>query len=91
MSAALSFSEIEGQEVELLPTRTVLSCYAGGGYSQGYGYGYGYDYDDDGSQAFAVNSNYNSNYIDNSATGGSASSVFSLLGSVTAPPPPPTA
>lgn len=32
MSEALSFAEIDGQDVELLPARTVLSlCSAGGG------------------------------------------------------------
>ena len=31
MSDALSFAEIDGQHVELLPARTVLSCCGGGG------------------------------------------------------------
>jgi hypothetical protein len=31
MSDALSFVEIDGQHVELLPARTVLSCCGGGG------------------------------------------------------------
>jgi hypothetical protein len=31
MSDALSFAEIDGQHVELLPARTVLSCGCGGG------------------------------------------------------------
>jgi hypothetical protein len=30
MSDALSFTEIDGQHVELLPARTVLSCCGGG-------------------------------------------------------------
>jgi hypothetical protein len=35
MSDALSFAEIDGQHVELLPARTVLSCCGGGGGGKG--------------------------------------------------------
>jgi hypothetical protein len=35
MSEALSFAEVDGQHVELLPARTVLSCF--NGYYGGYG------------------------------------------------------
>ena len=37
MSDALSFVEIDGQHVELLPARTVLSCCGGGGGKGGVG------------------------------------------------------
>jgi hypothetical protein len=37
MSDALSFVEIDGQHVELLPARTVLSMFVAGGGKGGYG------------------------------------------------------
>jgi hypothetical protein len=35
MSDALSFAEIEGQHVELLPARTVMSLFTAGGHNEG--------------------------------------------------------
>ena len=48
MSDALSFVEIVGQHAELLPARTVLSTFAGGGTD--------YDSSDKGGDAVAANS-----------------------------------
>jgi hypothetical protein len=39
MSDALSFAEIDGQHVELLPARTVLSMFSAGGCCSGHGGG----------------------------------------------------
>jgi hypothetical protein len=41
MSDALSFAEIDGQHVELLPARTVLSTFSAGGGPRGGGAGTG--------------------------------------------------
>ncbi|MEO7195756.1 MAG: hypothetical protein ABIZ05_13225 [Pseudonocardiaceae bacterium] len=35
MSDALSFAEIDGQHVELLPARTVMTLFAAGGHNEG--------------------------------------------------------
>lgn len=44
MSDALSFAEIDGQRVEMLPARTVLSSYCGGTHYHYCGYSFDYDY-----------------------------------------------
>lgn len=49
MSDALGFAEIAGQHAELLPARTVLSTFSGGG-------GFDYDSNDKGGDAVAANS-----------------------------------
>jgi hypothetical protein len=41
MSDALSFTEIDGQHVELLPARTVMSTFRAGGGEEGGDGGYG--------------------------------------------------
>lgn len=50
MSDALTFAEIAGQQPELLPARTVLSTFSGGGG------GLDYDSSDKGGDAVAANS-----------------------------------
>ena len=50
MSDALSLAEVDGQHLELLPARTVLSCFGGG-----------FGGDNGGDTNFNVNANENTN------------------------------
>jgi hypothetical protein len=75
MSDAMTFGEIDGQEVELLPARTVLSFY--GGHFDPFDYFDDFGHHNSEAEAFAFNFNDIDIDIDNDseaeATGGSAS------------------
>jgi hypothetical protein len=85
MSDAMTFGEIDRQEVELLPARTVLSFYGGSYFDPG---DY-FDFDYDSSEATAFNYNENYNDITNTATGGDATSSSSVTGPLLPPAPAP--
>ncbi|MGH3797296.1 MAG: hypothetical protein ACRDSP_20675 [Pseudonocardiaceae bacterium] len=70
MSDARSFAELDGQEVELLPARTVMSLYGGS-------YGHHHDPNGNSSEATAVNFNHNTAINHNEIE-----SDYSLLGSL---------
>lgn len=87
MSEAMTFGEIDGQEVELLPARTVLSCYgSGNGSHDGYGSDNGSDHgngdsgsNDSEANAAAVNYNDIDIYNENESE---AEGLYNILGGV---------
>lgn len=72
----LSWAELAGHEVELLPARTVLSCYGGHGHGDGGG---GENSNGENSGGGGIDdSNLNVNENDNEATATATASIISL-------------